>query len=265
MSHEDTLELTSRDQSPATRTTGAPPEALVGLLGVISALVATWLGVRAHQGGSIGPDLLVAREIVGDRDRALTLLAHILTFLGSEIVMGALALLLLAAMCRRRAWLDALTVSVAVSGAAVLVLGLKVLVGRPRPGAALRLGPADHAWSFPSGHTLSSTVVVALLAWVLVRAAHRRWTVWIVAISALLVLGIAGSRVYLGYHWLSDVAASLLIAVSWLLAVRAGRIVALAHPVFPEPQLPSPSSMLASEPGRQVTRSQRSGRAKPSS
>lgn len=141
--------------------------------------------------------------------------------------MGALGVVLLALLCRRRAWVDALTVTVAVGGAAALVLGLKLLVARPRPGAAFRLGPVDHAWSFPSGHTLTSAVVVALLAWLLARGLPRGRAALVYAASALLVLGVAASRVYLGYHWLTDVVASLLIATGLLVAVRAARTAVL--------------------------------------
>lgn len=209
------------------RETAVLPEALVGLLGLVCALGATWLGIRAHARRSGGPDLSVAREVVGDRDRVLTLLAHLLTLVGSEAVMGGVGLVLLAVLCRRRAWVDALTVATSVAGAAALVVGLKLLVSRPRPGAAYRLGPVDHAWSFPSGHTLTTAVVVTLVAWVLVRGRAAMQARLVHVVAALLVLGVAASRVYLGYHWLSDVVASLLVAASWLVVVRAGRAAVL--------------------------------------
>ncbi len=70
-----------------------------------------------------------------------------------------------------------------------------------------RLGPVDSSYSFPSGHTLGSAVllgIVLLLLVPMIRARAPR-VVATAGITAL-ALGIGLSRVYLGYHWASDVA-----------------------------------------------------------
>jgi membrane-associated phospholipid phosphatase len=79
-----------------------------------------------------------------------------------------------------------------------------------------RLGALDTTYSFPSGHTLNSTVFIALVVWLLWPGVRHKGHVALVAGGAVLALGVGASRVYLGYHWLTDVVASVLLALAWL-------------------------------------------------
>lgn len=171
---------------------------------------------------SLGPSLDqgIAGWIVDHRSSALTPLAWALTTVGSEVSVGALALLLLAGCWVRGRRQDAVLVALAMGGAAVLTFGLKLAVHRPRPGAALRIpgGAVDHAWSFPSGHTLTTTVLMTLVVLVLGPALARGRRVALVLVCALLALAVGASRLYLGYHWTSDVVGGLLIGLGWTLA-----------------------------------------------
>ncbi|MBV9830900.1 MAG: phosphatase PAP2 family protein [Marmoricola sp.] len=193
------------------------PLVLVTVLGtvVVGALADA---VREHEGVST-VDPQVADDMVAHRTGGLTVLAHVLTFVGSEVVVAVVAAVILAGLVWRRSWDRALVLAVAVAGAAVLTFAIKLLVARSRPGAVDRLGPVDTSYSFPSGHTLNSAVLIGVVCWLLWPAAS--WTVraQVVSSAALLTAGIAFSRVYLGYHWFTDVLASVVIAVTWLSAV----------------------------------------------
>ena len=176
---------------------------------------------REHDGVSAQVDPRVAADVVDARTTVLTGLARLLTLIGSEAVVGALALLLVTFLLKRRGRFVAGAAAAAMATSAALTVGVKVLVERTRPGAVDRLGPVDASYSFPSGHTLNSTVflgLVALLLIPMVRARRRR----IVAVVGCIVLAtaIGLSRIYLGYHWTTDVVAAWLIAIAILALVH---------------------------------------------
>jgi membrane-associated phospholipid phosphatase len=109
--------------------------------------------------------------------------------------------------------------NIAVSG--LLVDGLKILVGRPRPVLLLEQGIfnqfmplalASRWWSFPSGHT--ATIVSLALA---VGALWPRWR-W----PLLVIAGVAAaSRVIITAHYLADILAGIGMAVLVFMALQA--------------------------------------------
>lgn len=88
---------------------------------------------------------------------------------------------------------------------------MKVVVARPRPDALLMIGPAPHGFSYPSGHT---AFTCALVVAVLFALRDWRWRWVAAAAGAALVMAVAGSRMYLGVHYPSDVAAAVVLVVS---------------------------------------------------
>lgn len=100
---------------------------------------------------------------------------------------------------------------------------IKVLVARPRPPVAEMVAPAELNFAFPSGHTLGAAVFLLVGAYL--------WWTWRptarvalagFAISAAGTLAVAASRLYLGYHWFTDVTASMTLAVAILGVVVLG-------------------------------------------
>lgn len=86
---------------------------------------------------------------------------------------------------------------------------IKPLFHRPRPflvwTAFPVIGHRPHDFSFPSGHAADGFAA----ALVLLRTVPGGWLVW-----AFLAVAIAYSRLYLGVHYPSDIAGSLLIGVA---------------------------------------------------
>ncbi len=121
---------------------------------------------REHDGVS-RLDPVTAADVLTWRTPALTHLARILTFMGSEIVVGGLAIAVLLTLLTRHQLTRATVFATAMGGSAFLTVAVKLLVGRPRPGAVDRLGVVDTTYSFPSGHTLNSAVFLALVVWLL--------------------------------------------------------------------------------------------------
>ena len=209
------------DAPPLTRVVAGAVVALFATLGVVALADAA----QEHDGVS-RIDPTTAAEVASGRSAALTALAHALTFVGSEVVVGAAAVLLLLVLLVRRDLDRAVVLGAAMCGSAVLTYVIKVVVERPRPGAADRLGPADSSFSFPSGHTLNTTVLLALACWLAWPFLARGARPVLAGAAAALALGVGASRVYLGYHWLTDVVASTLVAAAWL------AVLVLAAPVL---------------------------------
>jgi undecaprenyl-diphosphatase len=108
-------------------------------------------------------------------------------------------------------------------GAALLSTIVKSFMRRPRPvaGKDVRVVAATlEGSSFPSGHVLSYVGIygwMAIMANQLIRPLLLRRVV--VAALTTLIAAIGPSRIYLGHHWPTDVAASYLLGSSYLAAL----------------------------------------------
>lgn len=111
--------------------------------------------------------------------------------------------------------------------AALLSVVLKYAVDRPRPPEEFWQEPGGvHMASFPSGHTLCAAtfvLVTGYLAWRTDR--HLKVLLWWTVGSLALIAVVALSRLYLGYHFLTDVVAGFFAALTVLgLAVGVVRM-----------------------------------------
>lgn len=130
------------------------------------------------------------------------------------------------AVRRREIWRPALLLGAMLASFGVSTV-IKHQVARARPSAADFLMGPDDALSFPSGHTFGAGVFLLVLVYLLLvsssgrggagsgAVAGRRSTAVLAAVAAALgTLVVAFSRLYLGYHWLTDVVASMGLAVA---------------------------------------------------
>jgi undecaprenyl-diphosphatase len=105
-------------------------------------------------------------------------------------------------------------------GGGVVSTVLKVLVDRPRPEVDHPIATA-FGKSFPSGHALSSTVVFGAVLLTFLPVLRRPLRHAAVAATVVLVLAIGASRLLLGVHFLTDVAAGHVLGLVWLSGATA--------------------------------------------
>ena len=141
-----------------------------------------------------------------------------LTAMGSVVALGSFAGAAVGLLyLKRRPWVAAFVLIAVLSGTGVSTI-MKSSFDRPRP----ELVPHEteiYTKSFPSGHSAMSSLVYLTLAAVAARTERdRRTKRFLVGLAIVLSLAIAVSRVYLGVHWPSDVAAGWVFGTTWAIA-----------------------------------------------
>jgi len=191
---------------------------LVSVLGVAAFLA---LGMAVVRGATNDFDTRVVNGLRDPLDAAqergprwLTGSARDITGLGSLVIMSGLSLSVLGfALLRGNLRLAALVLLAAGGGFAVSS-GLKAVYDRPRP--PLPQGAGISSRSFPSGHAmLSAAVYLSLAAVLATRERRTALRVYLLALSFLITLLVGATRVYLGYHYPTDVVAGWIAGVVW--------------------------------------------------
>jgi len=146
----------------------------------------------------------------------LTSAMFVVTSLGSSLIASCIAVVFGLYLIRRRRfyWLAAFLSS--VYGGMLLNRILKYVFQRPRPHFDDPLLSLS-SYSFPSGHTMTATVVFGVLAaYLFATTQNWRRRVVIVLVASFLILLVGFSRIYLGVHYLSDVLGAMAEGLAWL-------------------------------------------------
>jgi membrane-associated phospholipid phosphatase len=141
------------------------------------------------------------------------------TFLGSTPTLPVLFVLTATWLVLRDHRREALFLAVAIGGSFVIDQALKLVFHRPRP--QLAWAHVQPEYSFPSGHAMNSLTFYLALAIVVWIVAGRRPGRIAVAVAIVLALVIGVSRIYFGYHYLTDVVGGYAAGLAWLLTVGA--------------------------------------------
>lgn len=114
----------------------------------------------------------------------------------------------------------------AMATSTVIAFAVKAIVHRPRPPESLQVIPGlETSFSFPSGHTAGAATLVLTLAYLAWNGPRgRRRLVALAAGSVLIIALVGGSRLYLGYHFVTDVLAGACLGL-----VTLGLVVAMSR------------------------------------
>lgn len=133
-----------------------------------------------------------------------------------SIMLDPKLVLFLTVMCsilwvmEKRRFKLALLLMTAVAFVYSIATSLKSLFSNPRPPVEFMARPIEIDYSFPSGHTLTVMVLAFVIAYIVSKVTKRKWAIIVAYLVALiLTVVVAISRIYLGYHWMTDVIASI--------------------------------------------------------
>ena len=197
---------------------GTPILIGVGFVTLFACLLAFGrIAEEIHRQEAIALDAVVTPMLHGWATPALDQVMWAITTIGSTAVVAPLFIALDLVLLRVRRRREALFLAVAILGSVLLNASMKLVFQRPRPQLPWAQTPLDY--SFPSGHTMNGLVfylAVALVLWVVL---GPRIGVIATAAATVLAVLIGISRIYLGAHYFTDVAAGFLAGLAWLLVV----------------------------------------------
>jgi undecaprenyl-diphosphatase len=176
--------------------------------------------VRARRTDAI--DLAVTMKLQRRTHPLLSRLMEAVSWPGFPPQSRLIPPIMIAVLLALRLRLEALAM-VGAWGTALVASVVKAVMRRPRPVAGLdvrviaaRLGGS----SFPSGHTITYVGIYGFLAYLvhtLLRPVGLRRTL-VTALVTLVAL-VGPSRIHQGHHWFTDVSASYLLGIGYLLGL----------------------------------------------
>ncbi len=183
-------------------------------LGLASAALFTLLAWAVHF-----TEPLVAWEqrwmdaLHAQRSAWLTQVLLIVEALHDPLVALALSVCATVLVVRRRGWQLLLLLAITLGGGAMNNLA-KSWFQRARP--ELDALVSANGYGFPSGHTVAATLLAAWAVHAVTRGGASAAQRGFIVCAAALVVGLVGlSRIYLGAHYPTDVAAAVLGGTAW--------------------------------------------------
>lgn len=161
-------------------------------------------------------DSPVLQWLSDNRSQGLTDVMTVITNTFGPLILPIVVLVLgLLYAWRTGSWWDPALLIGAMLLSTGLSVVLKMLVGRPRPSDEYMSIPGfETSFSFPSGHTIGAATLVLVAGYLVWHRHHGGWQLAVWGLASVLVVGlVGGSRLYLGYHFVTDVLAGICVAV----------------------------------------------------
>ncbi|MGJ0118837.1 phosphatase PAP2 family protein [Williamsia sp. MIQD14] len=180
---------------------------------LVLAVLGLGLAIVLHHDPAAGADGSTLRWVLDHRTSWVTDLATALSTVLAPTWVAVAAVVVAGVLIRRDRRLDrGGRVLVAVASAGALAEVFKVAVDRLRPPLVDQVGAPEAAMSFPSGHVTGTCALVVAIASAVV--AGRRARIAAFTVAGVVTVAVGASRLYLGAHWLTDVVASVAVAVA---------------------------------------------------
>ena len=195
----------------------------VGLMIVGAALFVVILAGVLQRGGVSDIDAPVRSWLLNLRGEPMTTLMIFLAIVFGPVALPIIILVVTVVwgFMARHAWRPILLASAMLTGV-ILAQIIGRSVGRERPPVDLMLFGEDFTFSFPSGHVLGASDFLLVSTFLIFSRRRNTGSAVLVFVAAGIgVVFAALSRLYLGYHWMTDAMASVSISLVVLGAVIA--------------------------------------------
>ena len=174
--------------------------------------------VKFYPEALTGFDSNIQTWVRGDLPGGLTAFFKMITTLGNTSVQAVIAILAVIWLYLRQYKAEAIFVGTSGVLASIMIMSLKYIYQRPRPSITHLV----HAgcYSFPSGHSLGTFMILGAIAIVLTqRLVKKAAKTAVYGITGLLIFLVGLSRIYVGVHYPTDVLAGFTLAFGLLNAI----------------------------------------------
>lgn len=180
----------------------------------VALFIATLISVVQADGLSAA-DGPVRDWLLGLRSEVITVIMIFLAIVFGPIALPIIVLvvILVWGFAAKHAWRPILLASAMITGVVISQIILQI-VRRSRPPVDQMLFGIDHTFSFPSGHVLGACDFLLVGAFLIFSRRRNRQAAVLGFVGAGVGIVLAAlSRLYLGYHWLSDALASVSLSL----------------------------------------------------
>lgn len=174
--------------------------------------------VKFYPEALTGFDSNIQTWVRGDLPVGLTRFLKTITILGNTPVQAIIAIVAVIWLYLRQYKAEAIFVGASGLLASILIVSLKYIYQRQRPSITHLVHASGY--SFPSGHSLGTFMILGAIAIVLAqRLAKKESKIVVYGITGLLIFLVGLSRIYVGVHYPTDVLAGFTLAFALLNAI----------------------------------------------
>ncbi len=174
--------------------------------------------VKFYPEALTGFDSNIQTWVRGGLPAGLTRFFKTITMLGNTPVQAIIAIVAVIWLYLRQYKAEAIFVGASGLLASILIVSLKYIYQRQRPSITHLVHASGY--SFPSGHSLGTFMILGAIAIVLAqRLAKKESKIAVYGITGLLIFLVGLSRIYVGVHYLTDVLAGFTLAFGLINAI----------------------------------------------
>lgn len=174
--------------------------------------------VKFYPEALTGFDSNIQTWVRGGLPAGLTRFFKTITMLGNTPVQAIIAIVAVILLYLRQYKSEAIFVGASGLLASILIVSLKYIYQRPRPSITHLVHAGGY--SFPSGHSLGTFMILGAIAIVLTqRLVKKAAKTAVYGITGLLIFLVGLSRIYVGVHYPTDVLAGFTLAFGLLNAI----------------------------------------------